>query len=72
MWGIISEVTADQPDPAERKRQQIQRVRWSWTAGNVILGGVTVWSFTSDVWEAFVTAFLASALLQLLWMRRNL
>lgn len=52
--------------------KRIARIRWGWTAGNVVLAVVTVVSFTSDVWEAFVTAFLASALLQLLWMKRNL
>lgn len=57
-------------EDAQAKR--VARIRWSWTAGNVVLAVVTVISFTSDVWEAFVTAFLASALLQLLWMKRNL
>lgn len=57
-------------EDAEAKR--VARIRWGWTAGNVVLAVVTVISFTSDVWEAFVTGFLASALLQLLWMKRNL
>jgi hypothetical protein len=37
-----------------------------------VLALVAIWSFTSDVWEAFITLFLASALLQLLWMKRHL
>lgn len=60
------------PGGEDAAAKRIARIRWGWTIANVVVAGVTVWSFTSDVWEAFVTLFLASALLQLLWMRRNL
>ena len=60
------------PDSKDDKAQRIRRIRWAWTIANFALAIAAVWSLTSDVWEAFITAFLASALLQLLWMRRNL
>lgn len=47
-------------------------IRWVWTGVNVALAVLAVVAMSSDVWEAFVTLFLASALLQLLWMRRAL
>jgi len=47
-------------------------VRWVWTGANVALAILAVVAMSSDVWEAFVTLFLASALLQLVWMRRAL
>lgn len=42
-----------------------------WTGVNVVLAGVAVFGVQSDVWEALITLFLASGLLQILWMRRN-
>lgn len=60
------------PSGNDASAKRVARIRWGWTIANVVIAAVTVWSFTSDVWEAFVTLFLASALLQLLWMRRNL
>jgi len=42
-----------------------------WTGVNVVFAGVAIFGLQSDVWEAFITLFLASALLQILWMRRN-
>ena len=47
-------------------------IRWVWTGVNVGLAILAVVAMASDVWEAFVTLFLASALMQLLWMRRAL
>lgn len=42
-----------------------------WTAVNTLFAAVAVFGLQSDVWEAFITLFLASTLLQILWMRRN-
>lgn len=47
-------------------------IRWVWTGVNVALAVLAVVAMSSDVWEAFVTLFLASALLQLVWMRSAL
>ena len=44
---------------------------WVWPSVNVVLATVAVVGLWSDVWEAFITLFLASTLMQLLWMRRN-
>lgn len=44
---------------------------WVWTSANVVLATVAVVGLWSDVWEALITLFLASTLMQLLWMRRN-
>jgi hypothetical protein len=42
-----------------------------WTGINALFAGVAIFGLQSDVWEAFITLFLASTLLQILWMRRN-
>lgn len=44
---------------------------WVWTSVNVVLATVAVFGLWSDIWEALITLFLASTLMQLLWMRRN-
>lgn len=62
----------DEDDARTTRRRMLSRIRWGWTSGNIVLALVAIWSFTSDVWEAFITLFLASALLQLLWMKRHL
>lgn len=62
----------EEEDARTTRRRTLGRIRWGWTAGNIVLALVAIWSFTSDVWEAFITLFLASALLQLLWMKRHL
>lgn len=63
---------AEEDDARTTRRRRLGRIRWGWTSGNIVLALVAIWSFTSDVWEAFITLFLASALLQLLWMKRHL
>lgn len=61
------------PKNAEQHRRRVLvRTRWAWTSANIVLALVAIWSFTSDVWEAFITLFLASALLQLVWMKRHI
>lgn len=70
---MTDSTSRDAAENAEHKRRRMLRqIRWGWTFGNIALGVSAIWSLTSDVWEAFITLFLASALLQLLWLKRHL
>ena len=45
-------------------------IRVVWTLVNVALAIVAFVASDSDVWEAYITIFLASVLGQLVWMTR--
>ena len=42
-----------------------------WTGVNTVFATLAIFGLQSDVWEALITLFLASTLMQILWMRRN-
>ena len=46
-------------------------IRVVWTLVNVALAIVAFIASDSDVWEAYITLFLASVLGQLVWMTRS-
>ena len=54
-------------NPAPRRDPRVL----AWTGVNVVFAAVAIFGLQSDVWEAFITLFLASTLMQILWMRRN-
>lgn len=69
----VNDSSSSDPDnAAQHRRRGLKRTRWFWTSGNIVLAVAAIWSFTADFWEAFITLFLASALLQLLWMKRHI
>jgi len=69
---VSNEPESGHENTEDGRRRALGRTRWAWTSANIVLAIVAIWSFTSDVWEAFITFFLASALLQLLWMKRHI
>lgn len=69
----MSDFKPTEPETArEQQRRAVARTRWLWTSANIVLAVVAIWSFTTNLWEAFITLFLASALLQLVWMKRHI
>lgn len=69
----VSDFKPTEPETArEQQRRAVARTRWLWTSANIVLAVVAIWSFTTNLWEAFITLFLASALLQLVWMKRHI